>query len=178
MKKSLKAIVLAVVLTIACATPVFATEPTIAAETAMLTNKMNGFAGDVSTLVQFDNNCGAADVASINAIVSAVAADVTKSNLAEEENYIKYLEAKVGNALETERVKQQNVVAMKEVCKVNPSFQAQVNAAVAEYNKAVADRQAAVQAVADAKAHFAALNKSFHDAAMAKAAGDAQAKVK
>lgn len=175
MKKSFKAMVLAVVLSIACVTPVFATEPTLNAETAMLVNKMNGFSGDVSTLVNFDNNCGASDIASIHGIVDAVRSDVTKSNIAEEENYIKYLEAKVGNALETERVKQQNVAALKEVCKVNPSFQAQVNAAVAEYNKAVADRQAAVKAVADAKAHFAALNQKFVDEAMAKAAKDAQA---
>lgn len=175
MKKSVKVLLATLALTILCVTPVFATEEKIDAETTMLTNKVNGFGNDISSLVKFDDKCGAADVASMNLIVNSVAKDVTSSNIAEQTNYINYLKAVVGNAIETERVKKQNVDSLKELVKVNTSFQPQLDAAVAEYNKAVADHAAADKAVVDAQAFFAALNNQFHDNAIAKAAGDPQA---
>lgn len=178
MKKSIKVLLTTVALTVAMVTPVLATESALSAESAMLEKKMAGFGNDISTLVTYDNKCGAADVASMNAIVNTVRADVVKSNIAEQQNYITYLNACVGNAVETERVKKQNVDAMKDLVKVNPAFQPQFDAAVAEYNKAVADHQAALNAVTQAKAYFAALNQQFEANAMKKASADPQAVLK
>ena len=175
MKKSVKILLTTIALTVALVTPVFATESALSAESAMLEKKMARFGNDISTLVTFDDNCGAAAIASMNQIVVNNRGDVVKSNIAEQQNYINYLNARVGNAIEIERVKLGNVNAMKDLCKVNPSFQPQLDAAIADYNKAVADHQAAVQAVADAKAYFASLNASFDAASLAKAAADAQA---
>lgn len=175
MKKSVKILLTTIALTVALVTPVFATESALSAESAMLEKKMAGFGSDISTLVTFDDNCGAAAIASMNQIVVNNRGDVVKSNIAEQQNYINYLNARVGNAIEIERVKLGNVNAMKDLCKVNPSFQPQLDAAIADYNKAVADHQAAVQAVADAKAYFASLNARFDAASLAKAAADAQA---
>lgn len=175
MKKSVKILLTTIALTVALVTPVFATESALSAESAMLEKKMAGFGNDISTLVTFDDNCGAGAIASMNQIVVNNRGDVVKSNIAEQQNYINYLNARVGNAIEIERVKLGNVNAMKDLCKVNPSFQPQLDAAIADYNKAVADHQAAVQAVADAKAYFASLNASFDAASLAKAATDAQA---
>lgn len=177
MKKSLKLIVTTIILTIALVTPVLATEQALSAESAMLEKKVAGFGNDISTLVKFDDNCGASDIASIDAIVDAGIKNVYGSNLLEQENYIKYLEAKVGNAIENERVKKGNVNALSDLVKVNPAYQAQLDAAIVEYAKAVADHAAAVQDIANTKAYFAALNKSFGDAAVAKAAKDAQANI-
>ena len=176
--KSLKVLITTIILSVAIITPVFATEQALSAESAMLEKKMAAFGGDISTLVTFDNNCGAADIASMDSLVDTGRADVVKSNIAEQENYIKYLEACVGNAIENERIKKANVGSFTDLCKVNPTYQAQLDAAVIEYNKAVADRQAAVKAVADAKAYFAALNVSFDNASKAKAAKDPQANIK
>lgn len=178
MKKLTKIVVATMAMTMLFATPVLATEGTLSAESDMLSNKMNRFSNDVTTLVSFDNNCGDAAANSMHVLVDAVDSDVVKSNVAEQQNYIKYLEAKVGNAIETERIKKQNVAALTDLCKVNPTFSGQLDAAVAEYDQAVADHAAAVQAVADAKAYFDALNASFKDAALTKAVGDTQAIIK
>lgn len=175
MKRSLKVLITTIVLTVLCVTPVFATESTLSAESAMLQNKMNGFSNDVSTLVTFDNNCGAADILSMHGMVDTGNADVVASNIREEQNYINYLKARVGNAIETERVKKQNIAAIADLCKVNATFEPQLAAAVAEYNQAVVDHALAVQAVADAEAYFAALNASFVVDAIPHALADPQA---
>lgn len=175
MKKSMKVLFATVVLSIAFVTPVFATESALSAESAMLAGKVNGFENDLKTLVQYDNLCPASDIASMNDLADRISADVEKSNIAEENNYIAYLNAVVGNALETERVKKQNVAALTTVVNSNPTLRPQLEAAVAEYNKAVADRQAAEKAVVDAKAYFAQLNQKFVDEHIAKASADAQA---
>lgn len=178
MKRSLKVLLTTIILTVAVVTPVFATESTIKAESDMLSKKMAGFSGDITTLVTFDNNCGADAIASMHSLVNTGRSDVVKSNLAEQENYINYLKACVGNAVEIERIKKQNVGALTDIVKVNPTMQPQLDAAIAEYNKAVADHQAALKAVDDAKAYFAALNASFEKASLEKAAKDAQAIIK
>lgn len=175
MKKALALLLTTVALTVAFITPVLATEQTLTAESAMLTNKMIGLGKDLSTLVKFDDNCGAAAIASMDLLVDTGRADTVKSNIAEQQNYIAYLNARVGNAIETERVKKGNVNALTDLCKSNPSFQPQLDAAIADYNKAVADRQAAVQAIAEAQAYFANLNKTFNNIALSIAAKDAQA---
>lgn len=175
MKRTVRILLATMALTVACITPVFATEKTMDAETAMLQQKMNRFSNDITTLVSYDNNCGAADVASMNKLVDQVGKDVIKSTVAEQDNYIVYLKGVLGNAIENERVKKQNVGALTDLVKVNTTFQKQLDAAVAEYNKAVADRQAAEQAITDAKAAFAAFDSKLDQAALAKAAGDVQA---
>lgn len=175
MKKSLGLIITTIALTVLCVTPVFATESKIEAESAMLEEKMAGFSNAISSLVQFDNNCGEADVLSMHLLVDIGTNDVVKSNLAEQENYIKYLQARVGNAIEDERVAKQNVGALTDLVKVNPSFQPQLDAANAAYAKAVQEHQLALNAVDAAKAYFDALNLSFKNASLAKAAKDPQA---
>lgn len=175
MKKGFKILVATVALTVAMVTPVLATESTVAAETDMLNKKMGGFVGDISTLVSFDDNCGVPAVLAMDTLVDTGRSDVFKSNVAEQINFYNYLQACIGNAIETERVKQQNVGALADLCKVNPGFKAQYDAAVAEYNKAVADHAAAEQLLADAKAHFAQYNAQVIANGNAAKAADAQA---
>lgn len=178
MKRSLKVLLSTVALTVLCVTPVFATETTLSAESAMLTNKMNGYGNDMQTLLSYDNNCGGEAVNAMHHLQNITSNDVKASNIAEQQNYIAYLQACVGNAIETERIKKQNVDSLTDLCKVNPTFKPQLDAAVVEYNKAVLDHQAANQAVVDAQAYFVALNQAFVNNALAKAAVDAQAILK
>lgn len=159
--KLLKTLLATAALSVLFVTPVFATEGNLAAETNMLNTKMTGFKNDISTLVTFDLQCGAKDVAFMHGTVDQVTEDVIKSNIAEEQNYIAYLKARLGNAIETERIKKENVGSMTELVKVNKGFQPQLDAAIAEYNKAVAEHQAAIVAIDEANAYFAALNQTY-----------------
>ena len=161
MNKKIALLLTTVALTVLSVVPVFATEADINAEKVQLSNHMNGVSNSIITLVSFDNNCGEAAKNTMNQMVDGFEGDIKWSLTQEEDNYIKYLQARVGNALEIERIKKQNVGAMTDLVKINPGFQAQLDAAIAECNKAVADRMASEAAVVDAKAQFAALNNSF-----------------
>ncbi|MDO4187493.1 MAG: hypothetical protein Q4D29_00755 [Lachnospiraceae bacterium] len=176
MKKKIVLLLTTVALTVLSVMPVFASETAISAEKALIANHVGGVNSAISTLVTFDNNCGEAAKTSMHAMLNGFNGDIKWSVGQEEDNYIKYLQACVGNALETERIKKQNVGAMADVVKVNPTFQPQLDAAVVDYNKAVADRLAAEAAVIDAKAQFAALNASFIDNIKGISASDADAR--
>ena len=175
MKKSIKILLTTIALAIACVSPVFATEKDLTAELKMINDGRQSLSNAISTLVTYDNNCGADAKNSIHHLVDLTQANVKSSSITERQNYINYLKAVVGNAIETERVKKANVNALTDLVKVNPSFQAQLDAAVAEYNKAVADHAAAEAAIAEAQKAFDA-NKDMNIAAKdAKAAADPDA---
>lgn len=161
MKKRIALLLTTTLLIVVNVVPVFATEADLNAEKANIAKHMNGITNSITTLVSYDNNCGEAAKNSMNQMVDGFAGDIKWSITQEEANYINYLQARVGNALETERIKKQNVGAMNDLVKVNPGFQPQLDAAIAECNKAVADRMAAEAAVIDAKAQFDALNMSI-----------------
>lgn len=167
MKKKIVLFLTTAVLTVMNVVPAFATATDVNVEKMLITNHMKGITNSIITLVSYDNNCGEAAKNSMNQLVDGFAKDIKWSITQEEANYINYLQACVGNALETERIKKQNVGTMSDLVKVNPGFQPQLDAAIAEYNKAVVDRMAAEAAVVDAKAQFEALNASLVSGVMA-----------
>ncbi len=176
MKKTVVALLTTVALSVMSIVPVFATETAIEAEKALVTNHVAGVSNAISTLVTYDNNCGEAAKVSMNALVDGFNGDIQYSVTQEEDNYIKYLKACVGNAIENERVKKQNIGAISDLVKVNATFQPQLDAAIAEYNQAVVDRMAAEVAVENAKAQFEALNLAVIVGNNAKYAGDSDAR--
>ena len=176
MKKKLALLFTTVALTVTSVVPVFATVESLDAEKAIVANHMNGVTSAITTLVSFDNGCGEAEKTSMHALVNGFEKDVLWSAGQEEENYMKYLQARLGNAIEIERVKKQNIGAASDLVKVNPSLQPQLDAAIAEYNKAVADRQAAEAAIVNAKAQFDALNLAFVNANKDRATTDKDAR--
>lgn len=176
MKKNLVLLLTTVALTILSVMPVFASETAIEAEKTLITNHVNGVSSAISTLVTFDNSLSDAEKNSVHVMLDSFNGNIKWSVTQEEDNYIKYLQARVGNALEIERIKKQNIDAICEVCKVNATFKPQYEAAVADYNKAVADRMAAEAAVADAKAQFAALNGCIVGDIKTKNPGDTDAR--
>lgn len=176
MNKKLVCLLTTVALTVLSVVPVFASETDLNAEKALIANHLDGVTKAVSTLVTFDNNCGEAAKMSMHGIVDATNGNVKWSVSQEEENYIKYLQACVGNAIENERVKKQNVAALTDLVKVNPTFQSQLDAAIAECNKAVADRMAAEATVIDVKAQFAAFNAAFEAGRQALGTTDSDAR--
>lgn len=154
MKKSVKVLFTTFLLVVAFVTPVFATEADLSAEVKLLHDRSDVVAKAMSTTLQYDNNCGDAAKASFNTIVKYVRSDVKSSAITEQQNYIKYLQACVGNAIETERIKKGNVDALKDLVKVNPTFQPQLDAAIVEYNNAVAAHAAANNAIIEAQNVF------------------------
>lgn len=161
MKKSLGLMIATVALTVLCVTPVFATESNLDAEGQLLADKMIGYNNAVSTLAAYDANCGGSAAASMHALLANNGHDVFMSNSAECLNYIDYLNACLGNAIEAERVAKGNVGALTDLVKVNTSYKAQLDAAVIEYNNAIANTAAARVAIDNAKAYFNALNAQF-----------------
>lgn len=176
MKKKIALLLTTTVLTVTSIVPAFATVTDINAEKTLIINHMNGITNSISTLVSYDNNCGEAAKKSMDELVDSFAGDVKWSINQEEANYINYLQACVGNALETEKIKNQNVGSMKDLVKVNPNFQPQLDAAIAECNKAVLDRIAAQEAVVDAKAQFEAFNNNLTAGVQAMGTEDPDAK--
>ena len=175
MKRKISVLLLTVALAVATVTPVFATESNMAAEVKLINAQNDTLHNALTTLVNFDNACGQNDKLSMHLIVDTANGNVNSARITEEQNYITYLKAVVGNAIETERIKKGNVDALKDLVKVNPSYQAQLDAAIADYNKAVADHAAAEAAITAAQAEFDALNASIQAAKDAKAATDADA---
>lgn len=176
MKKKIALLLTTAALTVTSVMPVFATVTDLNAEKAIVANHVNGVTNAISTLVTYDNGCGEAEKNSMHALINGFDKDVMWSAGQEEDNYMKYLQACVGNAIEIERIKKQNVGAVADLVKVNPSLQPQLDAAIAEYNKAVADHQAAEAAVVNAKAQFDALNLSFAAGRAAIGAADKDAR--
>ena len=176
MKKKIALLLTTTLITVTNVVPVFATVTDIDAEKTLIINHMNGITNSISTLVSYDDNCGEAAKKSMNQLVDSFAGDVKWSIKQEQANYIYYLQACVGNALETEKIKNQNVGSMKDLVKVNPGFQPQLDAAIAEYNNAVANRMEAEAAVSDAKAQFEAFNNSLRAGVQARHTEDPDAK--
>lgn len=173
MKKFSKVFVATVALTVACASQVFATEPTLNAEINALKAGNDSLSNAVTTLVSFDNGCNPADIMSMHAIVNTAMSNYDKNVLSEKQNFINYLNQVVVNKKEIERVKKANIAAITDLVKVNPSFKTQLDAAVIEYNQAVADRIAAENDIEIAKNEFAALQAGINANREAKSVGDA-----
>lgn len=158
MKKSVRLLLATVVLTVACVSPIFATETTLPAEKNLITQNDANVRKAVSTLVKFDENCGSEAKLAMHTIVDTAQSDVVKSRISEQQNFIVYLNNVVANDLEAERIKKGNVAALTDVVKVNPGFQPQLDAAIAEYNNAVAKRMADQAAIGTAQAELNALH--------------------
>lgn len=159
MKKSLGIILATVALSILCVVPVLATENNVNAETNLLKQKSQTFLNAMLTLTSFDNNADEVAKKAMGDIARIGKSDMIKGVEEEEANYLKYLQAVLGNAIEAERVAKQNVGAFTDLVKVNPGFQPQLDAAVAAYNNAVAEHQAALVAIDATKAYFDELDK-------------------
>lgn len=173
MKKFTRVLLATLTITLACAAPVFATEKNLSAEINLLKGKDATVSNALDTITSFDNNCGNEAKLAIHTIVDIADSDITKGMTEEQLNYIDYLKKVVVNLKETERIKKGNVAALTDLVKVNPSFQKELDAAVVEYNKAVADRVAGEQAIITAQEEFAKLNAALKDAKVAKGAKDA-----
>lgn len=173
--KRIKLLLTTLALTAAFATPVFATETTLPAELQLIENRNTEIMNATSTLVSYDNNCGDNAKMAMHGLIDNIRADVKSSQISEDANYINYLKAVLGNAIETERIKKQNVGSLTDLVKVNPSFQPQLDAAIAEYNKAVADHAAAEAAIAQAQEAFMIHAQAMIATSQAKAASDADA---
>lgn len=154
MKKTGRIILTALILSIACAAPVFATESNLTNEMQLMRNRRDTLANAVSDLAKLDDGQSEDVKAAMNYLVDLSASNIKSSSITERQNYIKYLQAIVGNAIETERIKKANVNALTDLVKVNPSFQPQLDAAIAEYNKAVEDHALAEAAIEEANKAF------------------------
>lgn len=149
--KKIKLLLTSLLLTVAFTTPVFATETTLPAELKLIEERDSIVGNALSTVVSYDNNCGAEAKLAIHSLVDIARGDLKSSQITEAANYINYLKALLSNKLETERIKKQNVAALTDLVKVNPTFQTQLDAAVVEYNNAVADRVAVENAIVESQ---------------------------
>lgn len=158
MKNVLKVLVTTIALTIACVTPVLATETDIDKEMQYINKHVEEVGVQISSYLTTDDGCGSAAKLDHGTHAKVVDTQLLTWVANEEANYINYLKQTVVNKKETERIKQQNVSAIAELVKVNPGFQAQYNAAVAEYNAALADRLATEASIDAAQQRFATFN--------------------
>ena len=168
MRKSIKLFLSTSALVVALVTPVFATVEKLPDEVTMIQNGRTALSNDISTLVSFDNQCGPEGKIAMHTIVDISQSDAVRAALSEQENYINYLKAVVGNKIELERIKKGNVAALQDLVKCNASMQPQLNAAIVEYNQAVADLAAANAAIIEAQNTFAAYNNNVASTVSAK----------
>lgn len=173
MKRLSKILLASLTFTLVCLSPVFATEKNLSAEMNLLTNKYSTISNALSTITTFDNNCDAGAKVAIHSIQETSDAERAKGMTEEQLNYIDYLKKVVVAKKETERIKKENITALTDVVKVNPSFQAQLDNAIVEYNNAVADRMATEAAIITAQEEFAKLNAALKAETIEKGAKDA-----
>lgn len=156
MKFSAKALIVTAALTILMATPVFATEKNLDAELNNIEKHTKVVYGAVHDYLKTDDGCGKAAKDDHGQHVEIVRAQVAAVSGQEFENYVNYLKAVVGNKVEAERVALQFLNSVKDLAKVNAQYEAQIPAAQAAYEAAVADHAAALQAIVDAQAAYQA----------------------
>ena len=142
-------------------------------ELRILTNHEAKFATEVSTIAQADNNGGQKEKAAVHLILDSAAKDVLNNAKFDQNAYITYLNNVVRNAIETERVAKERVDILTNNVKACPALQPQLDAAIADYNKAVADHQAAIAAIGVAQGQFDAWNTNFALKKDAKSVNDA-----
>lgn len=172
MKKSIKALLLTVVLTIAVVTPVLANETNLDAEKRLITNYHAKFDKEINTIAQVDNNGGQKEKAAVHTIIDAAHTTVVNNTKYEEKSYINYLNNVVRNYIETERVMKERVDTLTNNVKACPALQPQLDAAIADYNKTVADHQAAIAAIGVAQGQFDVINANFELCRELKGAND------
>lgn len=172
MKKSVRTIALVMALTVASVTPVFATESSLKAEVKNISDSQAAFDTTITQIVKADDNGGQKEKAFMYYLVDAATAASTFNAVTEENSYIAYTNKSLDNAVELEKVAKNRVDLLTNMVKGAPSLQPQLDAAVAEYNQRVAERQAAEAAIGVAKDTFNALNASFVQKKMEKAVND------
>lgn len=153
MKKIAKLLVAVTVLTVLFAMPIMATETNFNAEVNAINAHVLQVEKEVDALTT--KQTGFATEAQLNAHRRTVMNQTLNWANAEFDNYILFLGREVENSKETARIKQQNVVAFTELCKVNPTMSAQLLAAqneLAAAQQQVINNQAAVEATKQAKA--------------------------
>lgn len=142
MKKITKLIVTVTALTVLFAMPVLATEKSASAEKSMLDKHSSSVEAAVNDLAKTQIGGGAAEAFKVHE--KTVMKQVVAYDNSEYDNYILYLQRVVVNDQETVRVKQQNVNSITDVCKVNPGFAPQLEAAQKELAAAQAQMAAEI----------------------------------
>lgn len=130
MKRFTKFALAVCAMTMLFSVPVSATEKTLDAEIAMITNHINEVEDQVDYLTP--KQAGFSDWNALNAHRRTVMKQTLGWAVAEFDNYILYLQKEEANAAELVRVKEQNIAAINDLCKVNPSFAGQLAQANAE----------------------------------------------
>ena len=130
MKRFTKLLIVTAAMTMLLSVPVFATEKTLDAEVNMITQHVK----DVETQVDYltPKSAGFKDWDTLNAHRRTVMYQVLTWASDEFDNYILYLQKEEALSQEDVRIKQQNIVAIGELCKVNPAFNAQLAPAQAD----------------------------------------------
>ena len=162
MKLSIKALLTTVALTVAFATPVFATETDLNKEMQYINNHFQEVGVQISSYLKTDDGCGAAAKVDHGTHARVVDAQLLTWVAQEESNYIDYLKRVVDNKKETERIKKEVLDNYTNLSKVNAQMAAMVPAAAADYNAAVADRMAAEVAIVNAQTTFLAYNNQLN----------------
>ncbi len=80
----------------------------------------------------------------------AVAENIARLNLDNAQKYVQQMQIQVGAKQENERVKLEVLNSLKSLALVNPTYEAMIPAALADYQAAVAETQAARLAVIQA----------------------------
>ena len=159
MKKFSKLVVISAALSVVFAVPAMAQEVTDPATITTEAQFISTLAAQQSTVETQLNSITSsmADKGAASRHAADVAAQVKNYNRAEANNYIDYLSKAIVNLKETERIKKEVVDNYTNLSAVNPSYAAMLPQAMADYNKAVADRQQWEANLAKAKADFAVM---------------------
>lgn len=159
MKKLSKLFVISAAITVISAAPVMAaeiTDPATITTEAQLIATLAAHQDVVATQVKAITDSMADKGAAAQQAAMALN-EVSRYNRAEADNYINYLNKAIINLKETERIKQEVVNNYTNLATVNPTYAAMIPQAMAEYNKAVADRQQWEANLAKAVADFSAM---------------------
>ena len=159
MKKAVKVLVVAAVLTVMFALPCFAQEltkvnPDVTEEQFIAANAAHNATVVAQAKWVTDPMV---DRAAASRHLAVVATQLKNSNREAADNYIDYRKKRVAGFKETERIKLEVVNNYKYLSQFNPYFATLIPAAEADYNNAVAVRVAEEAAVAKCTSDFAAL---------------------
>lgn len=130
MKRFTKIALVVCAMTMLFSVPVSATEKDLNAEVAMINQHVATVEKQVDALTP--KSAGFNDWTSLNVHRRTVMKQTIGWAVAEFDNYILYVQREEANAQELVRIKQQNIAAITELCKVNPEFNAQLVQANAE----------------------------------------------
>lgn len=141
MKRILKFIVAMSVMTFAVAAPVFAALPTPEQLLVMEAKNAEKIYAELDDLIVKAN--GNPDGPQWSGHRKLVANNIAKFNLDTNQKYMQQMQIRVGASMEVERVKLEQLNNCKSLAALNPAYEAMVPQALAEYQQAVANTQAA-----------------------------------